>query len=82
MNKEWIMGIRVEKRRDIAEALQKALTRNGCCIRMRLGLHEAGDVCSDEGLILLQLVPQEEEVAALKKDLDAIEGVRYETMKV
>ena len=82
MAKELIMAIRTEKRRANAQALQEALTSSGCAIKMRLGLHEAGTVCSEEGLILLQLVNQPEELAALKAALDKIEGLHYQTMEV
>ena len=82
MNRDVIMAIRMDKRRINAQKLQQALSENGCTIRMRLGLHEAGEFCSDEGLILLQLVNQPEEIALLKQALDGIEGIRHQTMEI
>ncbi len=82
MQKESIMVIRASKRRENVEALQKVLTQFGCNIKMRLGLHEAGDVCSDDGLIILQLVDVDGEVAAFKKTLDALSGIRYDTIEI
>lgn len=68
--------IAVEHRRKEAEKLQKVLTEHGCKVKARLGLHEAGDVCSDEGLIILQLIPDEPEGLVFLEDLNALEGVR------
>jgi hypothetical protein len=82
MKTEIIMAIRMDNRRANADTLQRALTASGCGIKMRLGLHEAGDVCSDEGLILLQLADQPEEIAHLKTALAAIDGVRFKTMEI
>lgn len=82
MKSEVIMAIRTGNRRENADAMQKVLTKFGCSIKMRLGLHEAEHVCSDEGLILLQLANQPEEIEKLKKALDEIEGVRFKTMEV
>ncbi|MDR3552670.1 MAG: hypothetical protein P4L75_06035 [Clostridia bacterium] len=69
-----ILAVKLCKRRACAEEVQKVLTKYGCVIRMRLGVHEAGDFCSDEGLVILQLVPGAEEIGAFKKELDAVEG--------
>ena len=44
MNDYAIMLIRVNQRLHQAEKLQKVLSGYGCCIKTRLGLHEAGDV--------------------------------------
>ncbi len=82
MNRETIMGIRTGKRRENVDELQRVLTVFGCNIKMRLGLHEAGDVCSDEGLILLQLTGPAEEKDKLREALLKIEGLRFETMEV
>ena len=82
MDKDRIMAIRTDKRRDVAEKLQKVLTTFGCNISLRLGLHEAGLVCSDSGLILLVLTGPEEEIAQFEQALNQLEGVRHQTMLV
>ena len=83
MNAEIIMAIRASKRREVADALQGVLTEFGCNIKMRLGLHQAGDVCSEEGLILLQLVDAEEvgAIKALEDALAKIDGLRFKTIQ-
>lgn len=82
MDKDRIMAIRTDKRRDMAEKLQKVLTEFGCNIKLRLGLHEAGLVCSDTGLILLVLTGPEEEIAQFEQALNQLEGVRHQSMLV
>jgi len=66
----------IAHRRDEADKLQKVLTDHGCKIKARLGLHEAGSVCSEEGLIILQLVPEEPEADGFLNDLNKLDGVR------
>ncbi len=56
-----IMVIGVNHRIKNAAEVQKTLTQNGCMIKVRLGMHEhierdAGESCSPNGLIILQLV--------------------------
>lgn len=80
--KEAIAAIRTSKRQQNAEALQKVLTRHGCAITMRLGLHEAGSVCSEDGLILLRLVGEDKDFEALKDDLKQIPEVKYNMMEI
>lgn len=82
MEREMIMAIRTDKRRENAEALQKVLTEYGCSIKLRLGLHEAGTVCSESGLILLVLTEPKEDIAKLEAALKKVEGIHYKTMEV
>lgn len=78
-----IMGITVESRNKKAPKLQEVLTKHGCIIKTRLGLHEvAEDNCSQEGVIVLLLSGKDEEVDELKNDIGKIEGVRYNIMTV
>jgi len=56
--------------------LQEVLTKNGCSIRARLGLHEASDdVCANDGLIILQPCGEKENVEQLVKDLNNLNGI-------
>ena len=59
----YVIGLRVDHRRANAAGLQETLTRYGCNIRLRVGLHEAGEGrCSDDGVILLQVCGEQDEV--------------------
>lgn len=50
-------------------------------VRTRLGLHEV-DSCSKEGLILLQLYGEEENIQALGDDINSLNSVKAKWMKL
>jgi len=76
------MGIQVEKREDVAIKVQDYLTKHGCIIKTRLGLHEAGDFCSSVGFILVDFLPgKDEEVKTILTELNEIDGVVAKTME-
>ncbi len=78
-----IMGLRVDHRRANAPRLQEALTEYGCNIKMRVGLHEAGERnCSDDGLILLQVCGEPGEAGKMLDDLNGINGVKAQLMEL
>jgi len=77
-----IMAVLINHRSKNAVKVQEMLTKHGCTIKMRLGLHETGDFCSEEGLVILQLCGEKEEIEALEKDLNAIDGVKAKYMDV
>ncbi len=56
-----ILGIKSRNREDCAVRLQKILTKHGCFIDTRIGLHYFGK-CSDFGLILLSINDDEKAV--------------------
>lgn len=66
-----IMAILQQNRSQTAIKVQDVLTKYGCHIKVRLGLHESEvGTCSNQGMILLQLdstVPLQE----LEQDLKA-----------
>ncbi len=82
MNEYNIMAVLINHRSKKAPTVQEVFTKHGCSIKMRLGLHEAGDVCSEEGLVLLQLAGEKAEIKALEDDLNGIEGVKAKTMSI
>jgi len=68
-----LIGSRVRK----ALPVQEILTRYGCIVKTRLGIHDAGrNGCSDTGLIILELISQGPRIKKLKKELDALPGVK------
>lgn len=71
-----IMVIKISGRRTKAPSVQEVLTQFGCSIKVRLGLHEAGDVCSDEGILILQLTGDKDEMKGLEKALNKMDGVQ------
>jgi hypothetical protein len=79
---ENIMIIKTQKRRDNVPSLQKVLTDFGCLITMRLGLHEAGNVCSDEGLIILHLIDDESEIKSFEEALTKLDHIKYKLVQI
>ncbi len=82
MNCRTIMAVVISKRIAEAVKVQQVLTKHGCIIKLRVGLHEAGEVCADDGLVLLNLCGTNKDVAALKADLNKIKGVKAKAMTV
>ncbi|MGD9910146.1 MAG: hypothetical protein AB7U79_06040 [Candidatus Izemoplasmatales bacterium] len=76
MKKYHIMTILVSNRRAKAHEVQDVLTKNGCIIQMRLGLHEITSQCAEDGLIILQVGGTEEEIQKLETELNALVGVK------
>ncbi len=76
-----VLGITVSNRLEEASKLQGVLTKYGCHIRTRLGLHEASkESCSRNGLIILELVGEESGWDKFEEELTAIEGVFVKKM--
>lgn len=71
-----IMGIEIQNREELAVKVQSLLTKHGCVIKTRLGLHETGNVCSPSGLIILEFAQDVSgEYSALENELNELEGV-------
>lgn len=76
-----IMAVLQENRVETAPRVQDVLTKYGCHIRVRLGLHDAAlDTCSNTGLILLQLCGDDIPAGEMQKDLEEIPNVKVKTM--
>ena len=81
MKKHVVVGVHITERVTHASEVQKVFTEFGCQIRTRLGLHEADKgVCSPNGLILLELVDDDEKVAEMIARLNTICGVDVQSM--
>ncbi|WP_026395252.1 hypothetical protein [Acetobacterium malicum] len=78
-----IIGIQVGNRENEALKVQELLTKNGCIIKTRLGLHESSDsLCSTSGLIILEFLPgSDAEIEILEKDLSALGSVVVRKME-
>lgn len=78
-----IMAIRVAPRNVAAPKVQEVLTKFGCIIKVRLGLHEAlENECANDGIILLQLIHDVEKIKSLKDELNEIQGVSAKTVEL
>ena len=75
-----ILGVLVKNTGTQAKNVQQILTKYGCSIRTRLGLHEVEENCTDCGLILLELTGDIQESLRLENELSAVEGVQVQKM--
>ena len=81
MNQHILVGVHITERAIHASDVQNVLSKYGCSIRTRLGLHEADSgVCSPNGLILLEMTDDESTVEAMTAELQAFEGVEVQQM--
>lgn len=77
----WVLGIHVTDRIRDAKVIQDVLTKFGCSIKTRLGLHEADEnICSPAGLILLELTGDPKEFPKLMNHLKKVEGIEVKKM--
>ena len=81
MEETRILGIQIHDRQKEAGVVQGILSRYGCSIRTRLGLHEAyTDKCSPSGLILLELTGEMKDKEKLEDELSKTPGVTVKKM--
>jgi hypothetical protein len=78
-----IMGVSLQQRQETAKAVQELLTKYGCFIKTRLGVHQASkDLCSEQGLIILEFVDDaEDEAIKMENELLKIENVVVKKME-
>jgi hypothetical protein len=74
-----ILGLLVERNREVILSVQKTLTAYGCNIRTRLGVNEVffGEPA---GLIILELKGEAKQRLLLEKDLKSLKQVHVRTM--
>ncbi len=73
--------IKVKARTQKAVKVQEVLTKHGCDITLRLGLHEVSEEnCANDGLIILQVKPDQQVVNGLTAELNALGGVEVKTV--
>jgi hypothetical protein len=81
IEKHLIFGIHVQNRFQGVPAVQKLLTEYGCNIKTRIGLHQVSEnLCSHQGLILLEMFGDEATCHELADKLSALDGVEVQKM--
>lgn len=77
-----ILGIQVGNRDTDAVKVQELLTKHGCIIKTRLGIHEAAsNMCSSSGLILIEFLPNcEDEITKLESELSKLDDISVQKM--
>lgn len=76
-----IAGIYIPERAEKSAEVQEILTRYGCSIKTRLGIHITGEEAAQEGgLMLLELCGAPEEFERMITKLKSIEGIHIQRM--
>ena len=77
--KHTIFGVHISQRVESVPAVQAVLSKYGCNIRTRLGIHDAdGTSCSPGGLLLVDVFGDEME--DFYNELAALKGVDIQRM--
>jgi hypothetical protein len=77
--KHTIFDVHISHRTENVPAVQAALTKYGCSIRTRLGIHDADSTnCSPSGLLLVDVIGPETE--AFYAELSSLKGVGLQRM--
>jgi len=81
MKEVRVLGVMINDPSKGADRIQNILTKYGCTIRTRLGIHDIDeDYASDTGLMLLELAGDMQECLRLENELLALEGVDVQKM--
>ncbi len=75
------MAVILDKRTDVAPDVQQILTEYGCIITARLGFHQVNN-CTEDGLIILHLRGEDEDISKLENELKDINKVKVKRMKI
>jgi len=71
-----VIAVKVSDREGVAQDLQKVLTKHGCLIKVRLGLHDIpANSCSPAGLVLMEVEGDPAEMKVLVSELNALASV-------
>lgn len=81
--KKTVMVVLISHRNDAAAKVQAVLTGWGCLIKTRLGIHEGvQENCSENGLLFLDLVGEEDKLVELERKLSVLKGVSARMLKL
>lgn len=76
-----ILGVKTKNRLETSDEIQKVLTKFGCNIKTRLGIHNIlGNICPKDALILLE-IPQKEQAILLENELLNISEIEIQRME-
>ncbi len=71
-----VILVKIDHRSSEATKVQDILTKYGCNIKVRLGLHEVSkEFCANDGLVILELEGNKEDNNEMLAALNAVEYV-------
>lgn len=75
-----ILGIKIPDRISTSPIFQDVISKFGCIIKTRVGLHSnCSNICANYGIILLEIIDNSE-LIHLKKALQKIDGITISSM--
>ena len=75
-----ILGLKLINRVNTAVEFQKILSKYGCSIKTRIGLHSLqGNFCSPDGIILLEII-DDKILSALESELLKLDDIQIQHM--
>ncbi|MBN1155042.1 hypothetical protein JXB12_09025 [candidate division KSB1 bacterium] len=78
-----VMLVLLSTRKEVAVKVQQILTAWGCYIKTRLGLHsDTLENCSENGLLFLEMVGDEDKHKEMERKLNLINGVNAKLIKL
>lgn len=81
MKEVRILGVMINEPSKEAGLIQNILSKYGCSIRTRLGLHDIDEgYATDTGLMLLELTGDLQECQRLENELLALDGIEIQKM--
>ena len=81
MKEVRILGVMINDPAKGADKIQSILTKYGCVIRTRLGMHDMDkEYASETGLMLLELAGEMQECLRLENELLTLDGVDVQKM--
>jgi len=80
MEQHIILGVHITDRLKNAAEVQRLFSEYGCNIKTRLGLHEVHNVCSPNGVVILEMYGDEKVCFELAEKLAAIRGIEVQKM--
>lgn len=77
-----ILGIKIPNRISTSPIFQDIISKYGCIIKTRIGLHSTcSNICANYGIILLEIIDNSE-LIHLKKALLKIDGITLDSMNL
>ena len=82
MAKRIILGVQVTNRVQKIMDVQRILSKYGCNIKTRLGMHDVDQTsCSSTGLLLLETYGDEATILTMEEQLRAVGGLNVQKME-
>ncbi|HNW24513.1 MAG TPA: hypothetical protein PLE33_01455 [Candidatus Cloacimonas sp.] len=78
-----VVLVKVDQRSTEATKVQEILTKYGCNIRVRLGLHEvSNEFCANDGLVVLEVQGEQNILDNMLGELNALKFVQAKLIEM